>query len=150
MVWLAVKYAFFAVVATICNLGSQRLVLATYPEAYGFAAALVVGTGVGLVVKFLLDKRWIFQDPTQKARDEVQKFSLYTFTGIGTTLIFWASESLFWALWQTTTMREIGAVIGLTIGYVVKFNLDKRYVFPGALEAGSTPKSNGKAGNQEG
>ena len=27
-------------------------------------------------------------------------------------------------------MRELGAVIGLTIGYVAKYQLDRRYVFP--------------------
>jgi hypothetical protein len=26
-------------------------------------------------------------------------------------------------------MRELGAVIGLTIGYVVKYELDRRFVF---------------------
>jgi hypothetical protein len=30
---------------------------------------------------------------------------------------------------RTDAMREIGAVIGLAIGYFVKYNLDKRYVF---------------------
>lgn len=115
--------------ATVGNLGSQRLVLATFPGELAFVAALVVGTGVGLVVKYVLDKRWIFRDPAKKAAEEIQQFSLYTFTGVGTTLIFWVSETAFWMIWQTTTMREIGAVIGLTIGYVVKFNLDKRYVF---------------------
>ena len=32
-------------------------------------------------------------------------------------------------IWQTDLMRELGAVIGLAIGYVVKFQLDKRFVF---------------------
>jgi hypothetical protein len=29
-------------------------------------------------------------------------------------------------------MRELGAVIGLAIGYVVKYNLDRRFVFTDA------------------
>jgi hypothetical protein len=30
-------------------------------------------------------------------------------------------------------MREAGAVLGLTVGYVVKYRLDRRYVFTGPL-----------------
>ncbi|MDJ0858172.1 MAG: GtrA family protein, partial [Dinoroseobacter sp.] len=60
---------------------------------------------------------------------EAQTFARYTATGIITTLIFWGSESAFWFIWQTHAMRELGAVIGLTIGYVMKFNLDRLLVF---------------------
>jgi putative flippase GtrA len=38
-------------------------------------------------------------------------------------------ETAFWLTWRTDTMRELGAVIGLTIGYVVKYWLDRKYVF---------------------
>ena len=30
---------------------------------------------------------------------------------------------------QTQLMREIGAVLGLTVGYIIKYHLDYRYVF---------------------
>jgi putative flippase GtrA len=46
-----------------------------------------------------------------------------------TTLIFWGTETLFWLTWGTDLMRETGAVIGLAVGYVIKYNLDKRFVF---------------------
>jgi putative flippase GtrA len=49
--------------------------------------------------------------------------------GLVTTAIFWGTETLFWWLWHTDAMRELGAVIGLTIGYVTKYQLDKRFVF---------------------
>ena len=149
MAWVAVKYALFAVLATLCNLGSQRIVLAFSVEGFAFGLALVVGTAVGLVVKFLLDKRWIFNDPRQNPKREIHKFSLYTTTGIGTTLIFWASETLFWIIWQTTAMREVGAVIGLTIGYVVKFNLDRRFVFRRAFADNSDPASDRECSDGE-
>ncbi|MDC1270063.1 GtrA family protein, partial [Amylibacter sp.] len=38
-------------------------------------------------------------------------------------------ETAFWLVWQTYAMRELGAVLGLSIGYVVKYNLDRRFVF---------------------
>ena len=49
--------------------------------------------------------------------------------GVFTTTIFWAFETAFWFFWQTHLMREIGALIGLGIGYFIKFNLDRRFVF---------------------
>ena len=49
--------------------------------------------------------------------------------GLATTAIFWSMETVFWIIWETNFMREVGAVIGLAIGYTIKFNLDRRFVF---------------------
>lgn len=146
---LVLAYSAFAVIATLANLGAQRVVLAVGEGGLGFSVALVVGTGVGLVVKYLLDKRWIFRDRYGGARDEGRKFSLYTAMGLVTTAIFWGTETAFWWVWGTDLMREAGAVLGLAIGYVVKYRLDRRYVFtgvpspgagsPGAPSSGATP-----------
>ena len=59
-----------------------------------------------------------------------EKFTRYTAMGLITTAIFWGTETAFWVIWQTDMMRELGAIIGLTIGYVTKYHLDRRYVFP--------------------
>ncbi len=126
---LVMRYAVFAVIATVANLGAQRGVLAVTVGTPGYVLALCTGTGVGLVLKYMLDKRWIFADAYRSAKAETRKFSLYTLTGVGTTLIFWGMETAFWMIWQTQGMRELGAVIGLTVGYVTKYQLDKRYVF---------------------
>jgi putative flippase GtrA len=126
---LALRYAGFAVVATLANLGAQRLVLMLDGGAAGFAAAVLTGTAVGLVVKYLLDKRWIFADAATGLRAHSRRFSRYTATGVVTTLIFWGTETGFWLAWQTDLAREAGAVLGLTVGYVLKYRLDKRYVF---------------------
>jgi putative flippase GtrA len=128
---LALRYAGFAVVATLANLGAQRLVLMLDGGAAGFAAAVLTGTAVGLVVKYLLDKRWIFADAATGLRAHSRRFSRYTATGVVTTLIFWGTETGFWLAWQTDLAREAGAVLGLTVGYVLKYRLDKRYVFTG-------------------
>lgn len=126
---LVVFYIAFAVVATLANLASQRLALAAYGGPYGIVLAMAVGTGAGLVTKYLLDKRWIFADRSTGVSAHGRTFGLYTMTGIGTTLIFWGSEGAFWAIYRTETMRELGAVLGLAIGYVIKYQLDKRFVF---------------------
>ncbi len=47
------------------------------------------------------------------------------------TAIFWATETGFWLAFGTHAAREIGAVLGLAVGYVVKYQLDRRYVFTG-------------------
>lgn len=124
---LVVRYAAFAVVATLANLAAQRGVLAAWGGTYRLAAAIAVGTLVGLVVKYVLDKRLIFHD---LSGGHSRKFSLYTLMGVITTAIFWGAEAGAWAIWHTDRMREVGAVLGLAVGYVVKYQLDKRFVFP--------------------
>lgn len=133
---LIVRYGFFAIIATVANLGSQRLMFAIAPSEYSLGLALFFGTGVGLVVKYLLDKRWIFHQVPQAATQETRTFTLYTLTGVATTALFWGMESGAWMIWQSDQAREIGAIVGLGIGYVVKYNLDKRFVFSSAKSAG--------------
>lgn len=126
---LVFRYAFFAVLATITNLLTQRLVLMSGESGVFFAIALGAGTLAGLVLKYFLDKRWIFNDVSAGVSAHSKKFSLYTAMGVFTTVIFWGTETIFWFVWQTDMMREWGAIIGLSIGYLVKYNLDRRYVF---------------------
>ncbi|PTQ74359.1 GtrA family protein [Celeribacter persicus] len=126
---LVLRYGLFAAVATLVNLGAQRIAIALWPGPGALLVALVTGTGIGLVVKYLLDKRWIFYDMETGARAHGRKFGLYTAMGLITTAIFWGMEAGAWWIWHSTTAREAGAVLGLAIGYVVKFQLDRRYVF---------------------
>lgn len=126
---LALRYGAFAVLATVANLAAQRAVLAFGEGSILFGLAVVAGTAVGLVVKYALDKRWIFYDATQGARAQGRQFGLYTAMGLVTTAIFWASETAFWLAFGTHAAREVGAVLGLTVGYVVKYWLDRTYVF---------------------
>ncbi len=136
---LALRYAAFAVIATIANLGMQRIVLLGGDSGFVFTLAVAAGTGVGLVVKYVLDKRWIFFDTTTGLKGHSTKFALYTAMGLVTTAIFWGSETAFWLIWGTDLMREVGAVLGLAIGYVTKYLLDRRFVFnrPATVEGAS-------------
>nr|WP_242511824.1 GtrA family protein [Rhodobaculum claviforme] len=130
---LILRYTLFAVIATIANLATQRVVLDQDDSATGFALAVFCGTLVGLVIKYALDKRWIFMDMSSGLRAHSQKFALYSVMGVVTTIIFWGTETAFWLIWRTDIMREMGAVIGLSIGYTVKYALDRRYVFTDAV-----------------
>lgn len=126
---VALRYAAFALVATMANLAMQRLVLSFGSGSRYFLTAMVMGTLVGLVIKYVLDKRWIFDDRSKGFKDNGLKFSLYSATGVLTTGLFWGSETLFWLVGQTHVWREAGAVIGLGAGYVLKYRLDRRFVF---------------------
>ncbi len=101
----------------------------------GLSLAIAAGTAVGLAVKYLLDKRWIFQDLSTGARAHARRFSLYAAIGLVTTAIFWGAEALAWAIWGTPAAREIGAVLGLSLGYLAKYRFDRRFVFTPSVAA---------------
>ena len=140
IVELTVRYVAFAIIATAANLAAQRLVLLQGETVFWFAAAVFTGTLVGLVIKYLLDKRWIFHDTSTGLKKHARDFAFYSIMGILTTAIFWAVETAFWLVWRTDKMRELGAVFGLAIGYTVKYQLDRRFVFTSGTPAkGSAP-----------
>ena len=126
---LAINYAIFALIATAANISAQDLVIRTYSGAFDILASVVVGTGVGLVVKYILDKRYIFRFRARSVAHDTQTFGLYTVMGLATTVIFWGFEFGFQHIFETKEMRYLGGVIGLAIGYLTKYRLDKRYVF---------------------
>jgi putative flippase GtrA len=126
---IAINYTIFALIATATNILSQDLTLQIYSGAYSILLSVFVGTGVGLVVKYVLDKKYIFRFQVRDAVHDSQTFTLYTVMGVVTTVIFWGFEFGFDYLFQTKAMRYTGGVIGLAIGYYVKYQLDKRFVF---------------------
>jgi GtrA-like protein. len=127
---LAALYVFFAALSTLANIASQwaaaSLAAGLRHEIY---LSMAVGTVVGLVVKYVLDKRWIFRYATRDSLHDAKTFVLYTAMGGLTTLIFWGTELAFDAFFNDDYMRYLGAVIGLSIGYLLKYYLDKRFVF---------------------
>ena len=52
-------------------------------------------------------------------------------SSVFTTAIFWGVEYAFHLIFGTGTMRYMGAVIGLALGFYIKYQLDKNYVFVG-------------------
>lgn len=126
---IAGKYVLFAVVATGCNLGVQRLLDHLYRGPLAIYVSLFVGTLVGLVIKYLLDKRYIFFDATRGLARSSLQFVRYALTGLVTTAIFWGLELGFLALFDTQAARYAGGALGLAIGYWLKYQLDKRLVF---------------------
>ena len=126
---LALKYALFAVVATIVNLLTQRLMDSIYTGPLAYFVSLFAGTLIGLIVKYILDKKYIFYYVTKSKSQDAKKFVVYSIMGIATTAIFWGFQTGFFLLWKVEYAKYIGAIIGLSIGYFVKYQLDKRFVF---------------------
>ena len=129
---LVISYAGFACIATAANLATQWLSHRVYGGPYALVLEMGFGTAVGLIVKYILDKRWIFEDRSTGLDNHGKKFSLYALTGLGTTAIFWGTEFSFNALTPDGRFRYLGAVIGLGIGYVIKYFLDRRLTFGSA------------------
>lgn len=123
----AARYIAFAVVATVANLAIQEATLRVLPAS--LALSILAGTIVGFVVKYVLDKQWIFADPLEGHYQEARKVFLYGMFSIVTTIVFWASEAAFWSIWGTSPAKYAGAVMGLAIGYAAKYELDRRYTF---------------------
>lgn len=129
---LAVNYAILALIAIAANIGAQDVVIRIYSGAFSVLLSVAVGTGVGLVVKYVLDKRYIFRFRARSVAHDGRTFALYTLMGLATTAIFWGFEFGFHAWFASKEMRYLGGVIGLVIGYLSKYHLDKRFVFRAA------------------
>lgn len=129
MVRIALLYTFFAVLAVIANLGAQHASVLLYGGPFALAFSMCVGTAVGLVLKYVLDKRYIFNAHTSNLKQSSKLFTLYTVTGLATTALFWGVELSFHHLFGTHTMRYIGGALGLALGYIAKYQLDKAFVF---------------------
>lgn len=124
----AFRYVLFAVLSTLVNFGAQEAVIMALPSR-SLLPSIFAGTVAGFVVKYLLDKYWIFFDGYASASSEARKVTLYGLFSVVTTLIFWAFEIAFWNVWQTDMAKYSGGALGLALGYALKYQLDRRYVF---------------------
>jgi len=123
---LVIKYAFFALVSIGINLLFQYFSFFIYNGKFSLFFALIIGTISGLIIKYILDKKFIFYHQTKNIKDDSKKFILYSFMGIFTTIIFWGFEIGFDYFFEK---KYLGGFIGLTIGYITKYFLDKKFVF---------------------
>mgnify|MGYP003391586736 FL=1 len=129
--FLVLKYSLFALIATIINLFTQFISLAIYSQDFSLYIAMFFGTLTGLIVKYILDKKYIFYYVVKDKKEDSQKFILYSIMGVFTTLIFWGFEIGFDYIFDSEIAKYIGAIIGLSIGYITKYFLDKKFVFKG-------------------
>lgn len=126
---LTARYTCFAVFASLANLTAQRCVFWVGQDKATFSIAVAAGTITGLLIKYFLDKYFIFKKINKKISKSAKEFLLYSATGSATTLLFCGVEATFWLVWKTHEMRELGAILGLMTGYTIKYQMDKRLVF---------------------
>lgn len=126
---IALWYALFALFSTAVNILFQYLSFLVYSGYLSLYIAMFAGTVAGLVLKYILDKKYIFFHKPKSKKDDGKKFFLYSLMGIFTTFIFWGFEIGFDYMFDSQNAKYIGAVVGLSIGYVVKYFLDKKFVF---------------------
>jgi len=93
---LAIKYALFAAISTIGNLVTQQLclmffdylvflksfenvsILGLFNLNLVLMAAICMGTLVGLIIKYILDKKYIFNYKTKSKSEDTGKFIMYS------------------------------------------------------------------------
>jgi putative flippase GtrA len=126
---LPLTYAILAFIATCANIAAQDVAVRMYAGPWSVPLSVAVGTGVGLVTKYILDKKYIFGFRARDVAHDTRTFALYTLTGVATTLVFWGFEFGFDHAFASKAMRYTGGVIGLAIGYFLKYRLDRRFVF---------------------
>lgn len=126
---LIFKYVFFVLLAILANLFFQYLTLRLYNGTFDLYLALLIGTFAGLLLKYILDKKFIFNYKAKDKKDDGKKFFLYSLMGIFTTFIFWGFEISFDYAFKNNNSKYIGGFIGLSIGYITKYFLDKKFVF---------------------
>lgn len=126
---IAIKYTLFAIISIFLNLFFQYISFKLYTGFGSFYIALLTGTLIGLISKYTLDKKYIFYHMTIDNKGGIKQFILYAFTGSLITAVFWITEIAFDRMFENEQSKYIGAFIGLTIGYITKYLLDKKYVF---------------------
>ncbi|WP_439533387.1 GtrA family protein [Polymorphobacter sp.] len=123
-----VRYVAIAVGTSAANLLTQAGIVEAVPTA-PLMISILGGTGLGFILKYLLDKAYIFDDAYTDRASEAKKVGLYAAMSVLTTLIFWAIEAGFWYATASQGWKYFGGALGLGIGNFVKYRLDRQFVF---------------------
>jgi len=68
------KYTSFALVATVTNLLAQETSVLIYSSEFDVYLGIINGTIVGLLIKYNLDKKYIFIYRPDSTTDDLKKF----------------------------------------------------------------------------
>ncbi len=93
------------------------------PELIGSIAAV----GITYIIKFFLDKYIVFKKSSLKIKETSQEFLKYFGFAILTTIENIGIQFLLTNFFNAPL--EVSFIIALSIGYLTKFFLDKKYVF---------------------
>lgn len=136
-------YILFAVISVVLNMliqltvynlltltGLDLLYISIYKNI-DILTFIKMGTATvgAFVFKFFVDKLFIFKDRTENISAGLLQVIIYGLFAVFTTAIFYASQLSFKLLFVFDYSEYIGGALGLTLGYTVKFLLDRKYVF---------------------
>jgi len=93
------------------------------PELIGSIAAV----GITYIIKFFLDKYIVFKKSSLKIKETSQEFFKYFGFAILTTILNVGIQFILTNLFNAPL--EVSFVVALSIGYITKFFLDRKYVF---------------------
>lgn len=142
---LVIKYSIFVVIAITVNIVTQFTIdqIANSMDITKVffvdikIVSLGIGTLAGLIVKFFLDKKYIFNASFDNKNQTFGSFLLYSLMGLVTTIIFWGFELGAYAVFHSNLIKYLAGIIGLIIGYYTKYHLDKKFVFSAHMQNGN-------------
>ena len=130
--YLIQKVNQLAIAPYICSiLGSNEFIHMIYcstnpinmPELIGSIAAV----GITYIIKFFLDKYIVFKKSSLKLKETSQEFLKYFGFAILTTIENIGIQFILTNFFNSPL--EVSFIVALTIGYITKFFLDRKYVF---------------------
>lgn len=126
---LAVLYTLFASASMLVNICSQIIFMILYQSDNVVELSILVGTIFGFPLRYILEKRYIFSFKSKNINHDGELFILYSLMSVITTIIFWGTEYAFHKIFESNILRYFGAMLGLSIGFYIKYKLDKKFVF---------------------
>lgn len=149
-------YMIFGAISTLSNLGTQVIVKILLEKiklfnrpvtffnnfyffyknpdsvnkvTFAFLLQVLAGIAIGFFTKFVLDKFIVFESNNTNIKETAWQFFIYSSLAVITTIIFLLFEFSFKIFFHFYHSEIVGGLIGLVIGYTVKFFLDKKFVF---------------------
>jgi putative flippase GtrA len=126
---IAFLYICCAGFSMLINICIQMISISLYTKIYAIEVSILAGTLSGLPLRYFLEKQYIFSYQAKNLKHDVALFLPYCLTSILTTLIFWGFEYSFHKLFDHNFLRYVGGIIGLSIGFYIKYELDKKFIF---------------------
>lgn len=116
----------------ICaNFGDNPIIYSLYCSTIPYNMHQLIGSilavGITYLIKFFLDKYFVFKKAGSRLKDTSKEFLKYFLFAILTTIENIGIQFLLTNFLHTSL--EISFIIALSIGYLTKFFLDRKYVF---------------------
>ena len=71
---LPLLYGLFAGIAMATNLAAQAILMHFYTHSYAMLISMLLGTGTGLITKYILDKQFVFVNKDPNTANAIEVF----------------------------------------------------------------------------